>query len=86
MANVLTTPGTLILDTAATIYATGTKVKVRGFTFTGAGPCELQNGAGAPSIRLGAGPIAIWCDEKPIVLNGLIVAAGISGTMTIWLG
>jgi len=84
MANVLTTPGTLILDTAATIYATGVKVKIRGFVFTGT-VLELQNGAAAPVLRMSASG-ALWCGEKPIVISGLIINAGIVGTLTIWLG
>lgn len=86
MANVTTTPcGTLILDTAATIFATGAmKVKVRGFTFTGT-VGELQDGAGRPVIRVSGGASA-WFADKPIILDGLIVAGGITGVFTLFVG
>lgn len=90
MANVTTARGTLILDTAATIHATGVKVRVRGFIFSGAGPAELQNGAALPQVRIvttasNSTPIAVTLAE-PLEMDGLIVAAGIVGCFTLFTG
>lgn len=86
MANVTTNQsGTLILDTAATIFATGAmKVRMRGFTFTGT-VGELQDGAGRPVIRV-SGAASAWFADKPLILDGLIVNAGITGVFTVFVG
>ena len=84
MANLTTSPGVLILDTAATIRATGTKVKISAIIFTGT-VLSLQNGAGTEMIRL-AGSASCYFGNAPLIFDGLIVAAGVPGTATLILG